>query len=95
MCKNTLVQAVTSEEGVEIPSPVIDWMLIVNSVHVLQTVRDWVGEVDTEASPPREHTDGLQRKLTLKMFSTYPESNGANCSLLMVFLAGGREEINL
>ena len=69
---NILEQAVTSEERVDIPSPVLELMLIVDTVHVVQTVRDRVGQVDVETSPPGEHTDGLQRKLTLKMFSTYP-----------------------
>ena len=78
-----------------VPSPLIEMMLIVDSVHVLQTVWDWVGEVDIEASPPGEHTDGLQRKPTLKMLSFDPLSYGADCSLLMVFLTGGREEIYL
>ena len=77
------------------PSPVIEMMLVVDTKHVLQTCWDRVGEVDTEASPPREHTDGLQRKLTLEMLVIHPLSNGADGSLLMVFLASDREEINL
>ena len=70
-------------------------MLIVDSVHVLQTAWDRVGQVDIQPSPPGEHPDGLQGKTTLEMFSIEPLSNGANCSLLVVFLAGGREEVNL
>ena len=70
-------------------------MLIVDTVHVFQAGWHRVGQVDSEASPPGEHPDGLQGKLTLKMLSKYPEANGANCSVLVVFLAGRREEINL
>ena len=90
-----LEQAVPSEERVDIPSPVVEMMLIVETVHVVQTGWDRIGKVDIETSPPGEHTDGLQGKLTLEMLSFDPLSNGANCSLLVVFLAPGREEINL
>ena len=90
-----LEQAVTSEERVDIPSPVVEMMLIVDTVHVVQTGWDRVGQVDIQTSPPGEHTDGLQGKLTLEMLSFDPLSNGANCSLLTVLLAPSREEINL
>ena len=72
---NTLEQAVTSQERVHIPSPVIEMMLIVDSVHVLQTAWDRVGQVDIQPSPPGEHPDGLQGKTTLEMFSKYPGSD--------------------
>ena len=78
-----------------VPSPLIEMMLIVDSVHVLQAGWHRVGQVDIETSPPREHTDGLQRKPTLIRLLIYPKSNRANNFLLMVFLAGGREEIYL
>ena len=89
----TLDQAVTGEEGVDIPSPGIEGVMIVDSVHVLQTCRDREGQVDIEPFPPGEHPDGLQGKTTLEMLFFQPLSNGANYSLLVVFLAGGREEI--
>ena len=47
-----LEQAVTSEERVDIPSPGIEMMLIVDTVHVVQTGWYRVGEVNMEASPP-------------------------------------------
>ena len=78
-----------------VPSPLIEMMLIVDSVHVLQAGWHRVGQVDSETSPPREHTDGLQRKSTLTRLLIYPKSNRANSFLLKVFLAGGREEIYL
>ena len=65
----TLDQAVTGEEGVDIPSPGIEGVMIVDSVHVLQTARDRVGQVDIQPFPPGEHPDGLQGKTTLEMFS--------------------------
>ena len=63
-------QAVTSEERVDIPSPVVEMMLIVDTVHLVQTGWDRVGQVDIETSPPCEHTDGLQGKLAFEMFSS-------------------------
>ena len=93
---DSLQQAIPSEERVDIPSPVrTECVLIVDTVHVFQAGWHRVGQVDSETSPPGEHTNGLQGKLTLKMLSFDPLSYGADCSLLMVFLAGGREEIYL
>ena len=49
-----LILTVPSEERVQIPPPLFDWMSVVGSVHFDESRLDWVGEVEPHTTPPPE-----------------------------------------